>query len=786
VFATRRAGFSGKARAAVVLTLVWVLPGCVQDSASGPVRSDPLSGIRGTDLAARQPRPVDSESGITQQSSRPLLFPGTELASPAPGDIETQKPANLYSPASTGAATLRDGVQINFEDADVAVVARTLVGDVLGMSYVIDPRVTGTVTLRSTAPVPRKDVLSVFESVLRMANAAAVREGSLVKIVPLNEAGGSGSVSAGAGQAGFGVSVVPLRYTSAATVARVAENFLSRPGAIRVDAARNLLLLQGTGAERRAAVEVVSSFDVEWLRNQSVGIYPLKSTSPESMIAELERVFESSEGGQGQGMIRFQPVQRMNAVMAVAKNPQFLERATQWVQRLDRSDTSGTTLRVYRVKYGNAPKVAAILNDIFVRSGGGGGSAIDNLAPGSRSSQGRLDTAGGGASERGGGAAPGQGGAPAAAGGAGAAGGGAGGAGGAGGGNRGAGTIPASFDTFSDRKSSSGDPFGFGAPSGGGGGGNAIFQNVRITADNSNNSVVIYSNQEDYRVIERALQEIDRPKLQVAIDATIAEVTLGEGLDYGVRFFFSSKSVGAGNDKGSLGVLDASSVISRVLPGFNLLLGSEKQPRVVLDALASVTDVKVLSSPSLVVMDNQPAVLQVGDEIPVSTRSATLIEAPGAPIVNSIEFRNTGVILKVLPHVHANGAIDLEVEQEISNANSTEPTLTPTISQRRIKSMISVMSGQTVLLGGLISEREENSKSGIPGLRSIKFLGDLFGKTSGSKHRTELIIFIRPQLIRNALDASVVAEEFRDRLGSMRSPIVNGAELHGGPVSRKY
>jgi general secretion pathway protein D len=144
------------------------------------------------------------------------------------------------------------------------------------------------------------------------------------------------------------------------------------------------------------------------------------------------------------------------------------------------------------------------------------------------------------------------------------------------------------------------------------------------------------------------------------------------------------------------------------------------------------------------------------------------------------------VILKVLPHVHANGAIDLEVEQEISGANSTDPTLTPTISQRRVKSMISVMSGQTVLLGGLISEREEDSKSGLPGLRTIKYLGDLFGKTSGAKNRTELIIFIKPQLIRNALDASIVAEEFRDRLGSMRGPLVSAPEARGAPVSRKY
>ena len=164
---------------------------------------------------------------------------------------------------------------------------------------------------------------------------------------------------------------MPLRYTAAATVAKTAENFLSRPGAIRVDQARNLLLIQGTTAERQAALDVVAAFDVEWLRNQSVGVYPLKSTSPETMIRELERVFESSEGGQGAGVVRFQPISRMNAVMVVTKNPKFLAQATQWVRRLDRSDTTGTTVRVYRLKHGSATQVAKILNDIFVgqRSG---------------------------------------------------------------------------------------------------------------------------------------------------------------------------------------------------------------------------------------------------------------------------------------------------------------------------------------------------------------------------------------------------------------------------------
>jgi general secretion pathway protein D len=681
----------------------------------------------------------------------------------------------------------REGVEINFEDADVQMVAKSLLGDVLELNYIVGPRVSGAVTLASSGPIARKDVLPVFESVLRMSNAAVVREGNLIKIVPISEASGSGSVSAGAGQPGFGVSVVPLRYTSASTVSKMAENFLSKPGAIRVDPARNLLQIQGTGPKRRAALDVVTSFDVEWLRGQSVGVYPLKATAPETMIHELERIFESGDGGQGQGVIRFQPISRMNAVMAVTKNPQYLQRATEWVQRLDRSDTSGTTLRIYRVKFGNAAKVAGILNDIFVsqRSGSPGESPFDSLAPGSRSAKGRLDSLGGGAgSERGGGAGAGA-----------QAGGGGGGGGAAAGGSRGQGggpnqaggggaTVAAAFDTFSDRKTPGAESFfGGSSPSGGGSSGQGPFQNIRITADAANNSIVIYSNQEDYRTIERALHSIDRPQLQVAIDATIAEISLTDALQYGVRFFFSSKDVGLNSNKGSAALLDSSAIVSRVLPGFNLLLGQEAQPRVVLDALSSFTNVKVLSSPSLVVVDNQPAMLQVGDEIPVTTRTATLIDNPNAPVVNNVELRSTGVILKVLPRVRANGSIDLEIEQEISNVANPGVSLTPTISQRRVRSTISVMSGQTVLLGGLISEREDNGKSGIPGLRDIKFLGDLFGTTSGNKQRTELIIFIRPQLIRDSLDARQVAEEFRDKLNTMRTQRP-GADYT--PITSKY
>ena len=288
---------------------------------------------------------------------------------------------------------------------------------------------------------------------------------------------------------------------------------------------------------------------------------------------------------------------------------------------------------------------------------------------------------------------------------------------------------------------------------------------MRITADPVNNTLLIYASQENYRLIEQTLRQLDRPQLQVSIDATIAEITLNENLNYGVQFFLSSSDLGARPDKGSL-VLSrtGSAILSRALPGFNFLLGPEAEPRLVLDALRGVSDVKVLSTPSVVVLDNQTATLQVGDQVPVATASATVLSGTGAPVVNTIDYRNTGVILRVVPRINANGNVLLDVEQEISNvAAGSAGSLTPTVSQRRVRSSIAVASGQTVLLAGLISERQENSRTGLPIIDQLE-IGKLLGSNNKVNQRTELIIFIRPQIIRDGVDAMRVAEEMRTRL----------------------
>ncbi|HXL27731.1 MAG TPA: secretin N-terminal domain-containing protein, partial [Bradyrhizobium sp.] len=338
---------------------------------------------------------------------------------------------------------------------------------------------------------------------------------------------------------------------------------------------------------------------------------------------------------------------------------------------------------------------------------------------------------------------------------------------------------------------------GVGALDGGtrtaGAGGQPVLQNVRITADTVNNTLLIYADQESYRILESTLQQVDQPQLQVAIDATIAEVTLTDELSYGVQAFLTSRNLGLKPDTGSIlntqsGAAPAAAAagtvanafINRAFPGFNFLIGSEAQPSAILDALHTVTSVKVLSNPSLVVINNQAATLQVGDVVPVSTGSATVLTTNNT-VVNTIDYRNTGIILRVSPRINVNGNVRLDVEQEISNVSpQTAASLTPTVSERKVRSSISVATGQTVLLAGLISEQQNNTRNGIPLLDRIPGLGDGFSHQDKKNTRTELIIFIRPQIIRDGTDAHFVAEELRSKLrGNLGASLVNEPRVQG-------
>ncbi len=676
------------------------------------------------------------------------------------------------------------GFDLNFENTPVATVAKVVLGDILHVGYTIDPRVQGTVSLVSVRPVPKSDIVFVLENALRLSGVVLLRDTSGYRLTPLGDAVGAGRVDAASAspEPGFGVSVVPLQYVSAQTLLKLMDSFATKAGAVRADVGRNLILVQGTGPERRTAVDTVLSFDVDWMRGQSVGIFPISSGSPAPIIAELEKIVDSGENGLSQNVIKFMPIARLNAVLVVSRKPEMLHTAATWIKRLDRTDMARTTVHVYRVKYGEARQIARVLTDMFL--GGSSSSSLldsaDNqVAPGSgttaSSSADRLSLNANSNSS------------PTANS--------FGGRAGLGGMGSGSGSSQAFGGQVAN---SNNNQNGAGALDSGhsGGNGQPVMQDVRITPDTVNNTLLIYADQANYQIIESTLLQVDQPQQQVAIDATIAEVTLNNTLAYGVQAYITSQNLGLKPNTGSILNTQATTApatttdsttgavsvagsltnafVNQAFPGFNFLVGSATQPSLILDALHAVTSVKVLSNPSLVVINNQVATLQVGDVVPVSTGSATVLTTSNT-VVNTIDYRNTGVILRVSPRISVNGNVRLDVEQEISNVPpSSANSLTPTVSERRVKSQISVANGQTVLLAGLISEQQNGTRNAIPVLDQIPGLGDAFGHQSNATARTELIIFIRPQIIRDGSDAHIIAEELRSKLrGSIATTSTN-------------
>jgi general secretion pathway protein D len=751
-------------RAGVALILAGLaLGGCGNSSGSYP---ELFTGFGANDLTARKNAPggpYGDQSGTS--TARAQIFGGSGgSADPS----RTGSTANGEVPEGS-IVEEGDGYLLNFENVEIGAIAKSILGDILAVNYTVDARASGTVSLTSSRAIPRNRLISMLETTLKAVNVAVVKEGGAYRITPTSEAVGSGSFDHARAAEGYGTTVIPVKYVSAQTVARVLESFASRPGALKVDPATSYVLVQGTAAERRAVLDAASLVDADYMKDQSVGIFPLANSSPETIIGELTRILETGEGGIAQGTIQMQPMSRLNAVLVVARRREAVDTVGRWVKRLDRTDQAAVGVKVYRLKYGQAKNVAALLNDIYAGRGSQGANRDrDSLEPLGGDTGGTLM------------GSPGTGGS-----------GGTGAAGGVGRGGTGQQSrVSAAFSSFGGTPGTGGTggtgiggaggtgaddtggqhgTGGTAGTGGAGGSGRPMMPNVRITPDIPNNTLLIYASAGEYKQIESTIRELDRPPVQVAIEATIAEVKLSDDLSYGVQFFLKNGDIGTGTP-GSAGLSDKAKLV-RSFPGFNLLLGKASDPRFVLDALRSMTNVKILSSPSLVVIDNQPAVLQVGDQVPITTRTATSVENPTAPVVNNVEFRDTGIILRVLPRVNANGMVTLEVEQEISNVvNKASETLTPTIAQRRIRSQIAVASGQTVLLAGLITERQEKGRSGIPGLVDIKLLNELLSSNTNVAERMELIIFIKPQIMRDQVDAQSVSEEFRARMTNMRQP----------------
>ncbi len=673
-------------------------------------------------------RPID----IEQQAAVP---PETAETTPAPsrqdpgfyepGTGELVKPA----PQITDARPQVDGdVKLNFQNANLLEVIKVILGDMLGINYTIDPTVQGTVSMQTTDGLRREDLIPTLELLLRMNNAALVTSQDIHRVVPLPAA----MAEVRAPQLGdstlplpegFGVRVVPLKYVAAEEMAQILDPFMTGSNQLlRVDSARNLLILAGNAGDMERVLDTIQLFDVDRMAGMSVALFTPDFVDAATLANDLETVLNDPKHGLMPGLVRFVVVERLNGLVVVTPRAEHLASVRRWIQRLDR-DTGDASPRlfVYRVQNGKAAEIAETLNSLFNPEARGAPPEAE-LAPGLRPTTIRS---------------PQQAKTP---------------------------RMPDSAVEGGERQPTPAAQAAEAALAAQGITGIDIEKasQVQVIADEPNNALLILARGTEYRQILAALKQLDVSPMQVLIEVTIAEVTLTDNLRFGIEWFFKNNF----GSKFGEGLLDlGESGIGAIVPGFSYAL---KGPdvRFVLNTLASESNLSVISSPSLLVLNNQEASINVGEEVPLTVQQATSTIDPDSPLVNTIEYRDTGVLLNVKPRVNAGGLVIMEVEQEVSQATTTtqEDRLTPSIRQRQIKSTVAVNSGDTIILGGLIEENRDRSESGIPGFHKLPLLGPLFGTKADNQGRTELIVLITPRAISNGTSALKVTEEYRRRL----------------------
>lgn len=617
-----------------------------------------------------------------------------------------------------------EGVTLNFEQADLKEFLRVVFETILRENYLIDPRVKGTVTVHTTRSVEQDAVLPIVETVLQQNDAALVRDEGMLKIIPLADAEGeAGPPSVGqyptSRSRGYGVQVVPLMHVAAAEIEKILAPFVPPGAAMRADTARNVLILSGPRYRLDEFLATVRTFDVDWLEGMSFAMFKLQYADAATLIGELESVMNDRGSSPLAGIVRLMPIERLNAVLAITHRPDHIADVQKLIEQFDSGieGTSGRRLYVYELENGKAENIASVLQEIYGQQpedigSAGAFSSRDSAAGVFRSAAavsrpppapGTQGTAGSYVQ------------APAQAGDNGAA----------------AGGILAE---------SQGD--------------------VTIIADQDNNSILVMASQQDYRSIESAIRRLDIAPRQVLIEATIAEVSLSNTLTYGVRWFLQNSD----NEFGYNAPVPSQASGDGLAFAF---FDEGSDLKAFFDVLATESSVKFLSTPQVMVLDNQTANIRVGDQIPVTTRSSQSTTNPDAPIVTEVQFRDTGTLLTVTPRINSGGQITLDISQEVS-LPGTEPALggggNVSIAQRTINSSVIVQSGQTVVLGGLILENTNDGKSGIPVLMNIPLFGKLFSTTSQDDFRTELIVTVSPRVIENQRAMQQVTEELRSRM----------------------
>ncbi|MDG2271304.1 MAG: type II secretion system secretin GspD [Halioglobus sp.] len=668
-------------------------------------------------------------------ASAELSTSASALADANAGD-EPRAAATIYRgndsqwrmPAASGPVKfIGDDISLNFEQAPLSEVMHAILGDILQLDYIVDRPVQGEVTLRTRTPIPRGELLEVLESLLKANNALLIK-GSDGRYLVTGSQGSrlspeiSNPNSSGAG---FSTIIVPLRYISASNMAEILEPVAEERSFVLVDNSRNILMLAGTRDQLDGWLDIVTTFDVDQLQGMSVGMFPLENSNVEDVAEALAAMLDN--GGQ-EDLVRVVPVKRLNSLLIMTPRSHYLDTLGVWIERLDSAPNSKFEKRifVYPVQNTSARRLSKLLNGLYADELGvvttmesdsnvGGG-----VAPGMS-----LQSMGSGLN-----------GSPT----------------GSNVDDRDMGSAITSIGALADSR------------------GPSAMEDVRVVADDDNNALMIYSTGKQFDVIKTALEQLDTVATQVIIEASILEVTLTDKLEYGLEWTFNN-SVGSNTGTGLLSTPPGGALSAASAGGFSYIIANtagQLPIKAVLNALAEEALLNVISTPSVMVLDNNTAFIHVGDQVPIISEQSTGLNVNDR-ITQSVTYKDTGVQLEVTPSVNAGGLVTMDVKQSVTDVRktSTGDEENPTFLERTIMSRVSVRSGQSVVLGGLIRENASDAGSGIPFLHDLPLVGPLFGATRKENNRTELLVIITPRALVSENDLHEVGEEMRAQIRNM-------------------
>ncbi|WP_241505880.1 type II secretion system secretin GspD [Parahaliea mediterranea] len=733
---TQTKGFLMLRNAASLVVLSFVVTACAEMPTEKPV-VEVRTSSQAEPAAAGEPaadaRPTE-QSASERDRVEPVIYKGTDRQVRMP---EAPDPVRLVG----------KDVSLNFEEAPLAEVVHAVLSDILNMDYIIDHPVQGKVTLRTRTPIPRDQLLTVLESLLQANNVLMVRgsDGRLVITGSQQARKMNPSVSGpGARGAGYTTTIIPLRYISAANMAEILKPVADESAFLRVDNSRNLLMMAGTQAQLSGWMDMINTFDVDLLKGMSVGLFPLEHSGVENTAEVLNGMLGGATAGGGGGgegggdfgqLVKIIPIKRLNSLLVVTPRAHYLDTVQTWIDRLDAAPDANFAkkLYVYPVQNTTASRLAELLNSIY-----SGGSGSKSTSSGTASTgQGSGGVAPGmniesiGSSSRGGSGSSG-------------------------------GNAPASF-TNTDQLGAGVSAMNVGEALGDE---ESPIEDVRVVADDENNSLMIYASGKQYELIKEALQQLDVVATQVIIEASILEVSLTEGLEYGLEWTFKN---GIGNSYSGSGQLAGALSGPAAKAGFSYsITNSLGDISAVLNALARDSLINVISTPSVMVLDNQTAYIHVGNQVPVRTSRYGSVAGNSDSIIENIDYRDTGVKLTVRPSVNAGRLVTMDIAQSVTDLGEIDDaTNQRSFLERNIQSRVAVRSDQAVVLGGLIQDNAARTNSGVPILKDIPGLGALFSSTDNESRRTELIVIITPRVIESESELQEVSAEMRSRLRNM-------------------